>query len=124
MSTTRLQVRATEVTDDNPLPVTSAPAPSGAAAVVATFGSGSKTVAATGTPEVLVASATLVDTVIISPLRANTGVAYVGLASGNDTQALEAPVVLTAPPGKKINLNLIYIDVAVAGEGVRYDTID
>jgi hypothetical protein len=108
----------------NPLPVTVLPPGSGISATAATLAGATKTVAATGTPEALAASETLVDTVIISPLRTNTGDVYVGFSSTNDTQQIEAPVILQAPPGKKINLALIYVDVTVNGEGVRYSTID
>jgi len=106
-----------------PMPV-AVHAPAEASTTAATFGGTTKTVAATGTPEPLVGVTTLVDTVIISPLRTNTGIAYAGFAAGNDTQQNETPIVIAAPNGKKIDLSLIYIDVTVAGEGVRYSTID
>lgn len=121
---------ATHITSDgvtvsstNPLPV-SITAPATASTTSATLTGGSKTVAATGTPEVLVGSPTLVDTVIIAPLRTNTGSAFIGFSSTNDTQTIPLPVALTAPNGKKIDLNLIYVDVTVNGEGVRYSTIN
>lgn len=90
----------------------------------ATLSGGSKTVASAGTPEKLTASSTLVQGVIVSTLRTNTGDAWIGFASGNDTQAINLPVALNAPTGTKLDLSLIYVDVAVNGEGVRYSTIN
>lgn len=100
-----------------------APAPTPAAGNVATFTEGTKTVAATGTPERLVGSATYVTSVLISPLRTNTGRVFVGVTLTNDTQCIEVPVVIEAPSGKSINLNLLYVDVSVNGEGVSYLTL-
>lgn len=91
---------------------------------VATFTEGTKTVTLTTVPERLVATDTYVTSVVISPLRANTGRAYVGVTATDATQCIEAsPVVIQAPDGKSINLKLIYIDVTVAGEGVSYLTL-
>jgi hypothetical protein len=112
------------VEPSNPLPVVLLPPASSITATAATLSGGSKTVASTATPETLVGAETLVDTVIISPLRTNTGEAFIGFASGNGLQNIETPVVLQAPPGKKINLAAIYVDVTVNGEGVRYETLN
>lgn len=111
------------VSASNPLPVSIA-APASASTTAAALAGGSKTVAATGTPEALVGVSTLVDTVIIAPLRTNTTSAYIGFSSTNDTQTIPLPVSLSAPDGKKIDLSLIYVDVTTAGEGVRYSTIN
>lgn len=90
----------------------------------ATFTEGTKTVTLTTVPERLVAVDTFVTSVVISPLRTNTGRAYVGTVLTDGTQSIEAsPVVIQAPDGKSINLKLIYIDVTVAGEGVSYLTL-
>lgn len=111
------------VSKADPLPI-SIEAPASASTTAATVGGNTKTVAAIAVPEALVAVSTLVDTVIIAPLRTNTGAVYVGFAAGNDTQSIPLPVSLSSPDGKKIDLSLIYVDVTVAGEGVRYSTID
>lgn len=118
-----LVVTGRPVGTTNPVPVTLVQ-PASASTTAATLAGDSKTVAATGTPEALVGVSTLVETVIISPLRSNTGLAYVGFSATNDTQQIETPIVLAAPDGKKLDLSLIYVDVTVNGEGVRYSTID
>lgn len=111
------------VTTDHRLMVSSGIAiPS--ASNVATFTEGSLTVTSAGTPQTLVGVATYVSSVIISPLRTNTGRAYVGTLATNDSQCIEAaPFIIEAPAGKSINLALIYIDVTVNGEGVSYLTL-
>lgn len=103
----------------HPVPVTIAPTPSSTTLDNWTPAEGSKTVAATGTPEALAASGTCRE-VFIYPLRTNTGVVYWGTVSTNDAQHGTLPIVLTAPQGKLINLASIYLDVTVNGEGVRY----
>jgi len=78
---------------------------------------GDKTVAAAATPEVLVATSTLVkNSVIIQAKSTNTGAVYVGDATNQDVElnALDSVVVVCD------NLNLIYIKVAVNGEGVNF----
>lgn len=97
-------------------------APSPSTATVTTFTGGTKTVAAAGTPEALVATSTKVGSVVIVPLRTNTNAVYVGVSSTNDTQHAEPPIVITAAEGEVIDLNLIYIDVVTNGEGVAYIT--
>ena len=92
--------------------------------VAATLTSFSKTVAATSTPEVLIGVSTLCEAVVISPLRSNTGTAYVGFVGTDDLQTLVTPCVIDAPPGKKIDLSLIWCDVTVNGEGVRVGYIN
>lgn len=98
----------------------------------ATLTQGVKTVSATGTPEALVASATLVEKVIITATKgfnsANTTAVFVGRSGTNDQNYIRLmpwdALVLDAPPGKKIDLNQIYIDVTTNGDGVAYFAID
>lgn len=108
------------VADSNPFPVYQAPAPGSVTLTTATLADASKTVAAAGTPEAL--GSGTVREVFIFPLRTNTGDVYWGTTSTNDTQHGTLPIVLTAPPGKVIDLADIYLDVTVNGEGVRYIT--
>jgi hypothetical protein len=99
--------------------------------VAATFLQGVKTVAATATPERLVAASTLVDSVEIMARKArgtaNTGDVWFGPQSANDAQLRRLTpgdsVTLSAPPGKKIDLYDIFIDVATAGDGVIYTAL-
>ncbi len=92
--------------------------PSGAPTVAATFTEATKTVAATGTPEAL--GTGTFRQVFIYPLRTNTGAAFWGTVSTNDTQHGSLPVVIAAPAGEGVNIAQIFVDVAVNGEGVRY----
>jgi hypothetical protein len=111
------------VSPQDPLPVTVyAPAAStGITPVVAQGGSGTKTVAAAATPEALVADSTLVESVTIYALAANTGDAFAGFSS--DPQGA-LPLVIVAPAGKKIDLAEILVRVTEDGDGVAYETID
>lgn len=118
--TQKLQAEGQVVSSANALPTYDAGAPSGVTLTTATLADASKTVAATGTPEAL--GSGTVREVFIYPLRTNTGDVYWGTTSTNDTQHGTLPVVLTAPPGKVIDLAAIYLDVTVNGEGVRYIT--
>lgn len=79
-----------------------------------------KTVAATGTPEAMASAGTTCKTVVLSPLRTNTGDVYMGASSTNNAQHVIVPgvIVLDAPPGKLLDLSDIYLDVTVNGEGV------
>ena len=92
----------------------------------ATFLGFNKTVAATGAPERLhsVQGERTADQIIVSPLRTNTGNVFLGTASTNDTQHIEAPFIFAAPDGKKIDAYDIYVDVTVNGEGVRATLIN
>ena len=102
-----------------------------ASTVAATFLQGVKTVAATGTPERLVAESTLVDSVELFARKAagtaNTGNIWIGPASADGAQlrimAAGDSITYSAPPGKKIDLYNIYIDVATAGDGVVYTAL-
>jgi hypothetical protein len=111
------------VSPQDPLPVTVyAPAAStGITQVVAQGGSGTKTVASTASPQPLVAVSTLVTSVTIYPLSTNTGDAFAGYAASPQG---ETPVVIVAPPGKKIDLSQINVRVTVNGEGVAYETLN
>lgn len=85
-----------------------------------------KTVAATGTPEVLAADGTFFLSATLIGKRAartnNTGIVYLGIGITNDTQALEiAPgevVQISAPAGQRYDLNDWGLDVLNAGDGV------
>lgn len=89
---------------------------------------GLKTVASAGTPEAL--GSGLVESVAIRPKKtrttANTGNIYIqnvvtnDLAGGWELTPTDAPLVLVAPVGKKINLAAIFIDVVTNGDGVIY----
>lgn len=116
---TKLQTRGQMVADNNPLPVILAPAPSGVTPASAAWTEATKTVADIATPELLAASGTA-RVLFLFPLRTNTAEVFWGTAAGNDTQHGTLPAVIEGPDGKLINLASIYLDAAVAGEGVRY----
>lgn len=100
----------------------------GTGSTAATGVQATKTVAATGTPERLAAASTLVDSVLLegklSRTTNNTGIVYLGFSGTNDSQLLAispgGQLSLSAPTGKKLDLNLIYVDVATAADGVTY----
>lgn len=85
-----------------------------------------KTVAASGTPEAIAASSTIVSKLILIGKKAartnNTGIVYFGFTSTNDEQAHEiaagAVVEFSPPNGQVYDLSDIYIDVATNGDGV------
>lgn len=92
-----------------------------------TQASGVKTVSATGTPEALVGTTTLVKSVFLQAGRSranNTSTVWLGTSSTNDAQPIEltpgSAIVLSAPPGGVVDLNGIFIDVTTANDGVRY----
>jgi hypothetical protein len=89
----------------------------------ATLSRGSKAIADVGTPEALVASTTLVNSVIIYPSRTATGRFFYGSSATDGNQAVELPVTLVAPDGKKLDLAQMYIDCTVNGESVVYEAI-
>jgi hypothetical protein len=85
-----------------------------------------KTVAATGTPE-LVSAISLPFTQAIfvgnkAARTANTGIVYLGVQATDDAQfvaiGIGATLTITAPVGQKLNLNQFYLDVATAADGV------
>lgn len=84
------------------------------------LGNGTKTVAATGTAEQLAAD-TACTAVILTPLSTNTGIVYIG---GSTVEAatengfpLDQGMSITIEVD---NLNDVWLDPAVSGEGVAY----
>lgn len=100
--------------------------------VGASLSSGFKTVALIGTPEALAASSTLVQSLIIKAYKSraaqNTGLVWIGHTSTNDAQSYPLSpgdsLAFEAPPGKKIDLNTIFLDVETAGDGVTFFTVN
>lgn len=107
--------------------------------VEGTFTPGAATVAATvtegrcdpvdiNTPKALAAVQTLVANVTIYARRAarvsNTSQVWWGHSAGNGSQnkriAVDSYTVISAPPGKLIDLATIYIDLETAGDGVEW----
>jgi hypothetical protein len=87
----------------------------------------SKTVSATGTPEAITNATVLVKEVVFlgksAPRTDNTGDVYVGITSGNDTQAFKISpggeaVIRVEDPSGFINLADWYVDVTTASDGV------
>lgn len=107
-TTHRLQVDAAIITD------------SPSSEIATTKNAGTKAVTTAGSAERLTASTTKVGTVLIMPLRSNTGRVYVGTASGSLAQHFTLPLIISAPSGKYLDLTDYYIDVTVNGEGVAY----
>lgn len=109
----------------NALPVTVV-TPTGAA--TATYIQGFKTVTATNTPELMKATTGLVSSVVIQGYKAqgtlNTGNVYIGSSASDATDPIAivpgGSLTIDAPPGKFIDLNTLYIDVATAADGVGY----
>lgn len=108
-------------------------APGASASTTAMTGAqGVKAVAAAGTPVLLVATTTLVDSVVIvaqkSVTAANTGNIYVGFSStGGQNYIVLTPgqsVAIQAPSGKKVDLHLIYIDAATNADAVAYTSLN
>lgn len=106
--------------------------PANTSTTAATLTQALKTVAATGTPEAL--GSGLVESVAIRPKKtrttANTGNVWIqnvvtnDLAGGWELAPTDAPLVLSAPVGKKIDLAAIFIDVATNGDGVIYTAVN
>jgi hypothetical protein len=98
----------------------------------ATLTQGTKAVTAAGTPERLIGSTTKVESVEIfarkAPGTANTGAIYIGIsASGGANYRVLAPdesFSISAPAGKKIDLNTIYIDAANSADAVAYTAVN
>lgn len=86
-------------------------------------GGGTKTVAAAGTPEQLTTTDTPVKRVWIQALDTNTDAIVVGGKDVDETSASRKGIALFATQGQWLNinnLNKVYVDVAVGGEGVHY----
>lgn len=85
---------------------------------------GTKTVTTAGTPVALSSTPTAFLAVIITPLRTNTGYAYLGSVITASTQHVIAPWMLSAPPGECIDLSVLYLDTSVNGEGVAWEAVN
>lgn len=84
---------------------------------------GKKTVTNAGTAECLVSSTKPCAGVIIQALRTNTGFIFIGGTDVLGTAGSENGISIT--PAQTImipanNLNVIYLDATVSGEGVTY----
>lgn len=91
-------------------------------AIPTALGDGRKTVAVAGTREQL-ASSTACKSVLITALRTNTGTVVVGGSTVIAAQATRRGTPLDAGESMVVrvdNLNDIYLDVTVNGEGVVY----
>jgi hypothetical protein len=94
--------------------------------IAAVHGFAVKSVAAAATPERLVAADTYVHSVLIVPKRGNTNPVWIGSSSTNDEQSVKVTdtgVALIAPPGTRLNLFDLYVDVTTNGEGVAYQSL-
>ena len=93
-----------------------------AASETPTLISSEKTVAAAGTAEALSSSSQRVKSLAVVAKTGNTGQVYVGgsdvASSTND--GLAAGDTLTLPSVNWLDLNAIYVDVDVSGEGVDF----
>ena len=95
---------------------------------VVAFIRGNKAPAAIATPEALAADNTFVTSVTLWAQRgsrvANNASVYVDAVGTNDAQQIEmspgGTLTLTAPAGRVIDLNDIYVDSTDAGDGVFY----
>jgi hypothetical protein len=102
--------------------------PANTSTTAVTPSQGRKAVTAAGTPEALVGSLSLVESVHIQARKnvttANTGNIYLGFSSSAGSNYLVlAPGdewSWTAPPGKKLDLHLIYVDAATSADAVTY----
>jgi hypothetical protein len=83
---------------------------------------GSKTVTTAGTPERLSVTHVYVKSVLIYGLNTNTDVAFADLADAAPADGVNNVPVEIKPPHENMLVDLynIWIDVAVNGEGVRY----
>lgn len=109
-----------------PLPVVLMPDGSGDAATESTNAEGSKDVAVAGTPVRLAAVDTFVDSLEVKAKSTNGGLIKVGFSNNVPLWEL-TPTEWKgwkATPGKKINLKNIWIDAAVNGEGVIWQSMN
>jgi len=84
---------------------------------------GRKVVAAAGTAEPLVAGSTKASHIVIQAETNNTGVICVGDSSVDETQASRNGIALNAGDSFSTpcdDINDIYIDASVTGDGVTY----
>ncbi len=88
--------------------------------VVDGFYYGKKTVAVAGTAEALPSSATPIKSITIKALASNTGKVYVGGSGVSSANGLELSKGESISFNYNGNLNDIYIDADVSGEGVVY----
>ncbi len=103
-----------------------------ASTTAATLIQGTKAVASAGTPVLLVAAQTLVESVVIQAQKgvatANTGNVYVGFSATPGANLLVltpgAALNLEAPAGKKIDLHTIYIDAVTNADAVAYTSLN
>ena len=85
-----------------------------------------QTVAAVGTPEAIAGAGTFFRYATLIAKKAarvaNTGIVYLGVTAGNDTQPIEMNpgdiFTIEAPPGEKYDFDNWYVDVLNAGDGV------
>jgi len=116
------------VSATTPLPVQLTTPATNTAARICAFVRGHKAPADVDVPEALAADNTFVSTVTIFAQRAsrvaNSSNVYVDATATNNLQAMEiAPggaVTMTAPPGKVIDLNDLYVDSVTVTDGVFY----
>lgn len=112
---TTLQDIANNITSLTTIATNTASEPQNTSTTAANITTGSKSVGTPGTPEALVGVSFLVQRVDIqaSFMKAvNTNNAFVGI--NGDCKYILTPgstYSINAPPGKKINLNTIYVDV-------------
>jgi len=78
---------------------------------------GAKAITTAGTPEQITATSTPIKCIVIKAKAGNTGIVYVGNSNTTEVFELSAKESITIPID---NLNKIWIDAAVNGEGVVY----
>jgi len=83
------------------------------------FGDGNKTVTTAGTSVQLSSSSVPAKKITIQAKSANTGSIYVGSSTVSATRGIELLPTGTITLSVN-NLNLIYIDASVSGEGITY----
>lgn len=96
----------------------------GSTTSVTTLGHGSRTVATAGTDVQLSTTSVPCNWVTLEAYRSNTGYIAVG-GSGVDAAAAGSGITLAGTNADTVtipvkNLNAVYIDATVSGEGVRY----
>jgi len=84
--------------------------------------SGTKTVAAAGTPEPIVASNAYVVSVLIEPATTTQGPCYVG-SRNNESIQLPASIPGYNLQGSVLNMKDLYIKVATNGDAVKWTAL-